>query len=65
METILTVLITVIGMISAFYSGFYFGYLKREDEPPPKIEIPISVPVLQSKKKDKTDKEDEGNSFFE
>ena len=51
-------------MISAFYSGFYFGYLKRENEPPPKIEIPI-VPVLQQKSDKKKDKDNEANSFFD
>lgn len=30
----MTTLIIVFGMLTAFYSGFYFGYLKREGKPP-------------------------------
>jgi hypothetical protein len=32
-------IITVIAIFAAFYSGFYFGYLKRENKPPESMPI--------------------------
>ena len=34
----MTTIIIVLGMLMAFVIGFYFGYLKREEEPPKLIQ---------------------------
>lgn len=31
----LTIVILIFGMLAAFWSGFYVGYIKREDAKPP------------------------------
>lgn len=31
----LTTIILILGMLAAFWSGFYIGYVKREDKKPP------------------------------
>ena len=33
--TLLTAVIFALGMLAAFWSGFYVGYIKREDKKPP------------------------------
>ena len=36
----LTTAILIIGMLAAFWSGFYVGYIKREDKKPPVPFVP-------------------------
>ena len=35
---VLIIIILIVGMLAAFVTGFYFGYLKQEKQPPNIIE---------------------------
>lgn len=53
----------IVGMLAAFYSGFYIGYLKREGKPP---EIPFVLPILPTKEKEAelSKEEQRANTFY-
>ena len=53
----------IFGMLAAFWSGFYVGYLKREDKPP-EIPIPkVSVPTREKPERVDKDRAKE-NTFY-
>jgi hypothetical protein len=64
------ILIIILGMLAAFYSGFYCGYLKREEKAPQmpieNITKGIKTTIDNVKnKKERPDKEKaKENSFF-
>jgi hypothetical protein len=67
---IATLIIFGVFIIAAFYSGFYFGYTKREGKPPEAMPIVSDVKevldkAMEPKKPDKPTKEEQkANSFF-
>jgi hypothetical protein len=57
---IIELIIVILGMLATFVTGFYFGYLKREDKPP---EMPVfKLPDISVGKKDK---EAEPKGFYD
>jgi len=61
----ITALIIVIGMLMAFVIGFYFGYLKRENEPPKLIQgIIESIELIKDSIEDVKDKKEPPNQGF-
>jgi hypothetical protein len=63
MEIVIVILI-ILGMLAALWSGFYMGFYKREGKAP-EVPLPkLPIPELE-KKPGKPDKEDEkANEFF-
>ena len=59
----MTIALIIFGifLLAAFWSGFYIGYLKREEKPP---EIP-AVKTFKRVVRDKAAKEEEPKSFFD
>ena len=59
-----TLIVFGIFVLAAFYSGFYCGYLKREEKPPElQMPLPPAVKAMVAAAR-KTEKE-EPKSFFE
>jgi hypothetical protein len=66
---LLTVTILVLGILAAFWSGFYVGYIKREGKKPP---VPFVTDInefaeeIMDKVRDKMakEKETEPDSFY-
>ena len=51
-------------IISAVYSGFYFGWMSKKGTPPVGMPIINSIVDSITNKKEKHEKEDEQKSFF-
>jgi len=62
----MTTALIIFGILTAFYSCFYFGYLKREGKPPDKMPIVSDLMALATATKpERPDKEEEkANTFF-
>jgi hypothetical protein len=68
---VLLIFIVVVAINAAFYSGFYFGYMKREDKPPEKLipNIKEVINTIKPEKKEKLSREQErelnkANDFY-
>lgn len=65
---IITLIIFGVFITAAFYSGFYFGYTKREGKPPESMPIVSTVNKVvgrMTEKRDKPSREElKANSFF-
>lgn len=67
---IITLIVFGLFIIAAFYSGFYFGYTKREGKPPESMPIVSDVAnfvekVVTKENQEKPSREElKANSFF-
>jgi len=53
----------IISIFIAIYTGFYFGYLKREEKPPEKLPVISEIKDLVGKLKPV--KEEKSTGFFD
>lgn len=65
---LLTTIVLTIGMLLAFWSGFYVGYIKREGKKPP---VPLVADIEEvvddviERVRDKINKESEPQGFYD
>jgi hypothetical protein len=60
-----TLIIFGIFVLAAFYSGFYFGYLKAEEKPPERMPIVTEIKELVDNARAAKNEPEEPRNFFD